>query len=65
MTDVRPRTTPGPEATGDVILEAAHVTKHFTTLASFTWGKLITDDGNPPLGFVGTHAGAGRPPDLS
>jgi hypothetical protein len=34
------------------------LTKHFTTLASFTWGKLITDDGNPPLGFVGAHAGA-------
>jgi hypothetical protein len=33
------------------------LTHHFTTLASFTWGKLITDDGNPPLGFVGTHAG--------
>jgi hypothetical protein len=30
----------------------------FTTLASFTWAKLITDDGNPPLGFVGFHAGA-------
>jgi hypothetical protein len=34
------------------------LTKHFTTLASFTWAKLITDDGNPPLGFVGTHAGS-------
>ncbi|HYW67089.1 MAG TPA: carboxypeptidase regulatory-like domain-containing protein [Candidatus Dormibacteraeota bacterium] len=34
------------------------MTKHFTTLASFTWAKLITDDGNPPLGFVGFHAGA-------
>jgi hypothetical protein len=34
------------------------MTKHFTTLASFTWAKLITDDGNPPLGFVGYHAGA-------
>ncbi len=31
---------------------------HFTALASFTWAKLITDDGNPPLGFVGAHAGA-------
>ena len=31
---------------------------HFTALASFTWAKLITDDGNPPLGFVGTHGGA-------
>ncbi|MGO9637990.1 MAG: carboxypeptidase regulatory-like domain-containing protein [Terracidiphilus sp.] len=34
------------------------MTKHFTTLASLTWAKLITDDGNPPLGFVGYHAGA-------
>ncbi|HSZ61873.1 MAG TPA: carboxypeptidase-like regulatory domain-containing protein [Terriglobales bacterium] len=34
------------------------LTNHFTTLASFTWGKLITDDGNPPLGFVGFHLGS-------
>jgi hypothetical protein len=34
------------------------LTKHFTTLASFTWGKIMTDDGNPPLGFVGSHVGA-------
>jgi hypothetical protein len=34
------------------------LTSHFTTLASFTWAKLITDNGNPPLGFVGFHAGA-------
>lgn len=34
------------------------LTSHFTTLASFTWGKIMTDDGNPPLGFVGSHAGA-------
>lgn len=34
------------------------MTQHFTTLASFTWGKIMTDDGNPPLGFVGSHAGA-------
>jgi len=33
------------------------LTGHFTTLASFTWGKILTDDGNPPLGFVGTHNG--------
>lgn len=31
---------------------------HFTTLGSFTWAKLITDDGHPPLGFVGSHGGA-------
>jgi hypothetical protein len=34
------------------------LTGHFTTLATFTWGKLMTDDGNPPLGFVGSHNGA-------
>lgn len=34
------------------------LSNHFTALASFTWAKLITDDGNPPLGFVGSHAGA-------
>jgi len=33
------------------------LTSHFTTLVSFTWAKLITDDGNPPLGFVGAHLG--------
>jgi hypothetical protein len=33
------------------------LTRHFTALAGFTWGKLITDDGNPPLGFVGSHLG--------
>jgi hypothetical protein len=31
---------------------------HFTSLASFTWAKLMTDDGNPPLGFVGSHNGS-------
>ncbi|MGB8012953.1 MAG: carboxypeptidase-like regulatory domain-containing protein [Terriglobales bacterium] len=34
------------------------MTNHFTTLASFTWAKLMTDDGNPPLGFVGFHNGS-------
>ncbi|HXW91432.1 MAG TPA: carboxypeptidase-like regulatory domain-containing protein [Terriglobales bacterium] len=34
------------------------LTSHFTTLSTFTWGKLITDDGNPPLGFVGAHNGS-------
>jgi hypothetical protein len=33
---------------------------HFTALASFTWAKLITDDGNPPLGFVGSHLGGAQ-----
>ena len=31
---------------------------HFTMLATFTWGKLMTDDGEPPMDFVGTHDGA-------
>jgi hypothetical protein len=34
------------------------LTSHFTALAAFTWAKLITDDGNPPLGFVGSHNGS-------
>ena len=33
------------------------LTGHFTTLASFTWGKLMTDDSQPPLNFVGSHLG--------
>lgn len=36
------------------------LTHHFTTLASFTWAKLMTDDGNPPLGFVGSHNGSAQ-----
>ena len=27
------------------------LTHHFTALATFTWAKLMTDDGNPPLGL--------------
>jgi len=34
------------------------MTKHFTTLAAFTWSKLMTDDMGPPLGFIGYHAAA-------
>jgi hypothetical protein len=34
------------------------LTNHFTMLTSFTWAKLITDDGNPPLSFVGSHNGS-------
>lgn len=34
------------------------LTHHFTTLSSFTWAKLMTDDSNPPLAFVGSHNGA-------
>jgi len=36
------------------------LSSHFTSLVSFTWAKLITDDGNPPLGFVGSHLGAAQ-----
>ena len=36
------------------------LTHHFTALASFTWAKLMTDDGNPPLGFVGAHLGGAQ-----
>jgi hypothetical protein len=36
------------------------LTHHFTALASFTWAKLMTDDGNPPLSFVGSHGGAAQ-----
>ena len=36
------------------------LTSHFTSLASFTWAKLMTDDGNPPLGFVGSHNGGAQ-----
>ncbi len=34
------------------------MTSHFTALGSFTWGKIMTDDTAPPLGFVGNHGGA-------
>jgi len=31
------------------------LTHHFTTLGSFTWAKLMTDDSSSPLGFVGYY----------
>jgi len=34
------------------------MTRHFTTLATFTWGKIMTNDENPPLGFIGYHSAA-------
>jgi len=34
------------------------LSNHFESLVSFTWAKLMTDDYNPPLGFVGSHGGA-------
>jgi hypothetical protein len=36
------------------------LTNHFTLLSTFTWGKLMTDDGNPPLDFVGSHNGSAQ-----
>jgi len=38
------------------------LTHHFTTLAEFTWGKLLSNDFAPPLGFIGSH-GAEAPQD--
>jgi Carboxypeptidase regulatory-like domain len=38
------------------------MTKHFTTLAAFTWGKIMTDDFSPPLAFIGYH-GVAAPQD--
>ncbi|HTX42375.1 MAG TPA: carboxypeptidase regulatory-like domain-containing protein [Acidobacteriaceae bacterium] len=35
---------------------------HWTTLASYTWGKIMTNDTAPPLSFVGYH-GNGAPQD--
>jgi hypothetical protein len=34
------------------------LTSHITTLATFTWGKLLTDDFSPPFSFVGYHGGS-------
>ncbi len=34
------------------------LTHGFTTLATFTWAKLMTNDSQPPLSFVGFHEGA-------
>lgn len=34
------------------------LTNHITFVDSFTWAKLITDDSQPPLSFVGNHLGA-------
>jgi hypothetical protein len=38
------------------------LTSHFTTLGTFTWGKLMTDDFSPPLAFIGYH-GVAAPQD--
>lgn len=34
------------------------LTSHLTTLANFTWGKIMTDDTQIPIMFVGNHNGA-------
>jgi hypothetical protein len=34
------------------------LTHHFTTLGSFTWAKLMTDNSSSPLGFVGYFVGS-------
>ncbi len=38
------------------------LTRHFTTLAQYTWSKLLSNDFAPPLGFIGFH-GAEAPQD--
>jgi hypothetical protein len=35
-----------------------HMSHHVSTIASFTWGKVMTDDSQPALGFVGYHSGS-------
>jgi hypothetical protein len=35
-----------------------HMSHHISSITSFTWGKIISDDSQSPLGFVGNHAGA-------
>lgn len=33
------------------------LTTHFTMLSSYSWAKLMTNDSQPPLSFVGSHIG--------
>jgi hypothetical protein len=33
------------------------LTSHFTTIGSYTWGKLLTTDFTSPLSFIGTNTG--------
>ncbi|MGH9491654.1 MAG: TonB-dependent receptor domain-containing protein [Terriglobales bacterium] len=35
------------------------LTRNFTTLAGFTWGKLLTNLQNPPLAFIGNYGTEG------
>jgi hypothetical protein len=37
-----------------------HLSNHLSTLATFTWGKLLTDDFAPPLSFVGYLGGTAQ-----
>ncbi|GGH15411.1 carboxypeptidase-like regulatory domain-containing protein [Silvibacterium dinghuense] len=36
------------------------LSNHFSTIASFTWSKLLTNDSQTPLSFVGYHSGAAQ-----
>jgi hypothetical protein len=36
------------------------MSNHISAVASLTCGKLMTDDSQPPLGFVGYHSGAAQ-----
>lgn len=38
------------------------LSNHWTTLMTYTWGKIMTNDSAPPLSFVGYH-GVGAPQD--
>ena len=33
------------------------LSSHITVLSTFTWAKLMSDDGKPPISFVGSHNG--------
>ena len=35
-----------------------HMSHHVSSITSFTWGKIMSNDSQSPLGFVGAHAGA-------
>jgi hypothetical protein len=34
------------------------LSNHFESMVSFTWAKVMTDDAQPPLYFIGSHLGA-------
>ena len=35
-----------------------HMSHHVSSIASFTWGKIMSNDSQSPLGFLGNHYGA-------